>query len=139
MAIGKVAQIIGPVVDVRFPTKDTPVIGEKVDIHTPAGTSVSAEVMQDRGEGLMRCVAFNPTEGLSRGLTVFSTGEAVTVPVGKAVLGRMFNLEGQPIDDGGPIEAEEHWSIHRRPPRLSELRAMPASWKRALKFDLLLP
>ncbi|HHX36816.1 MAG TPA: F0F1 ATP synthase subunit beta [Clostridiaceae bacterium] len=140
MAIGKVAQIIGPVVDVRFPTKDTPVIGEKVDIHTPAGTSVSAEVMQDRGEGLMRCVAFNPTEGLSRGLTVFSTGEAVTVPVGKAVLGRMFNLEGQPIDDGGPIEAEEHWSIHRRPPRLSELRADAGILETGIKvLDLLLP
>ena len=103
---GTVIQIMGPVLDIRFPEENLPDLLNAIEI--PHGeNTVVAEVAQHIGDGVVRCVAMNSTDGLSRGVEAVDTGAAIRVPVGEACLGRVFNLLGQTIDDGAPMPETE--------------------------------
>lgn len=139
MAIGTVIQIIGPVIDIRFAEEQLPAIQELVTIRE-AGREVNAEVLQQRGGGVVRCVAFDATEGLSRNAAAESAGSPARVPVGDGVTGRMFDVLGRPIDGMEPPHTAEHWPIHRVAPsfvdQLPEERVLETGIK---VVDLLVP
>src|SRR5258706_10754098 len=104
--MGKVAQVIGPVVDVSFETT-LPPIYSALKIQDPArGIDLVAEVAQHLGNNLVRSIALMPTEGLVRGMAVLDTGSPIMVPVGRGTLGRVMDLLGNPVDDGGPVKAD---------------------------------
>ncbi|MBP8989706.1 MAG: F0F1 ATP synthase subunit beta [Clostridia bacterium] len=138
MASGYITQIIGPVLDVRFPQTAIPALHEAIEIMTDP--KIVAEVMQQCGDGVVRCVSFSPTDGLMRGLEAVATGEAVKVPVGDKIAGRLFNVLGEPIDDGGPVEADDYWPIHRTPPGFVEQFPEEKILETGIKvIDLLVP
>src|SRR5207248_5658301 len=118
---GKIVQIIGSTFDVEFEEGHLPAIYNALKIDTRSGAAIpihlTGEVQQHLGGSRVRCVALGSTDGLVRGMDVVDTGAPVTVPVGLETLGRVFNLLGQPIDGGPPIEAKEFRSIHREPPK----------------------
>jgi len=119
--IGKIVQIIGPVVDIRFDEENVPKIYQAVTVSFEVGgkeQTVVLEVQQHLGEGLVRAVAMSSTEGLVRGLEAIDTGNAITVPVGRGVLGRIFNVVGDPVDEKGEVSYEKRLPIHRQPPVL---------------------
>jgi len=119
--IGKIVQVIGPVVDVRFDEKKVPGIYQALTVELTIGektSSVVLEVQQHLGDGLVRAVAMSSTEGLVRGLDVTDTGDAITVPVGKGVLGRIFNVIGDPVDEKGEVTYSRRDPIHRLAPLL---------------------
>src|SRR6266849_3409759 len=123
--IGRVVQVIGPVVDVQFEEHHLPPIYTAVRIisegfETTHSLDVVAEVQQHLGEGRVRCVSMKPTEGMVRGMKALDTGQPITVPVGRAALGRVMNVLGEPVDDLGPIESEVHYPIHRPAPSLED-------------------
>ena len=121
--IGKIVQVIGAVVDVQFDADKIPEIYNalEVTLHVDGkATRLVLEVQQHLFEGLVRAVAMSSSEGLRRGMEVIDTGKPISVPVGKGVLGRILNVIGEPVDNRGPIEAEDHLSIHRNPPSLLE-------------------
>ncbi len=127
MKEGKVIQVIGPVVDVEFPQGQLPNIYNAVRIdqkEDPKGgkgaISVTLEVSQHLGENRVRAVAMSSTDGLVRGMAVTDTGGAISVPVGREVLGRLINVLGEPVDDMGPINAKKRYPIHRAAPPLDE-------------------
>ncbi len=139
MASGYVTQIIGPVLDIQFPENELPAIHEAIRIRNGALT-VTAEVMQQRGEGIVRCVSFSPTEGMMRGAEAVSTGAPVLVPVGDLMTGRLFNVLGEPIDGGGPVIASDHWPIHRPAPSFAEQYPESRALETGIKVvDLLVP
>ena len=152
MAVGRVVQIIGPVIDCEFDKGDIPRINEAVKIvidptlmnedgqvTDPAAVCV-AEVLQQRGGGVVRCVSFNPTEGLMRGLPAISTGSSVKVPVGEKIAGRLFDALGNPIDEAGPLSAEDYWPIHRKAPSYVEQYPTESMLETGIKvIDLLVP
>ena len=107
MASGYVTQIIGPVIDIRFLKQEVPAIHEAVEIRGDNSLTV-VEVMQQRGDGVVRCVSFSPTEGLMRGMEAIATGSPLKVPVGEEIAGRLFNVLGEPIDSAGPVTAADH-------------------------------
>ena len=107
MSKGYVTQIIGPVIDIRFPAEQLPAMHEAVRIQD-GDKIITVEVMQHRGEGIVRCVSFSPTEGMMRGCEATTTGGPVTVPVGDKITGRLFNVLGETIDDGGPVIAADY-------------------------------
>jgi F-type H+/Na+-transporting ATPase subunit beta len=115
--MGHIIQIIGPVVDIAFPSGSVPNIYNAVVISgkNTAGEEmrVTCEVQQLLGDRCIRAVAMNPTEGLMRGMQVLDTGKPLMVPVGKSTLGRIFNVLGEPVDELGPVEAEQTLPIHR--------------------------
>ena len=113
--IGKVVQIIGPVIDVRFEGGELPNLLDSIEIEHE-GKKVVCEVASQLGDDTVRCIAMSGTDGMSRGMDAVATGTGITVPVGKCTLGRIFNLLGEPIDTGPEVEAEERWCIHRDPP-----------------------
>jgi len=115
-AIGKVKQVIGPVIDVEFPPDSVPEIYNALEIKLPNGTTLITEVQQQVGDNWVRTVAMETTDGLPRGVDVVDTGKPITVPVGRGTLGRLMNVLGQPLDGKGPIEAEEYRPIHREAP-----------------------
>ncbi len=120
MANGTVRRVIGTVVDVEFPSGDLPEIFNAVNIDMNGDTLVT-EVQQHLGNNWVRCLALDATEGLRRGATAEDTGSAITVPVGPATLGRIFNVIGEPLDPGETIsDDQERWPIHRQPPSYSE-------------------
>lgn len=120
MANGTVRRVIGTVVDIEFPSGDLPEIFNAVNIDMNGDTLVS-EVQQHLGNNWVRCLALDATEGLRRGATAEDTGSAITVPVGPATLGRIFNVIGEPLDPGETIsDDQQRWPIHRRPPSYSE-------------------
>lgn len=135
MALGYVTQIIGPVIDCRFPENEIPVINEAIRINHPGGF-VTVEVLQQRGDGVVRCVSFDATEGLARGSKAESLGTPVMVPVGEGIAGRMFNTLGQTIDGLGPVTAEEYWPIHRRAPSLPSNILRKPFWKPELRSSI---
>ncbi len=100
---GVIVQVIGPVLDIRFENGILPNIYNAIKIPTDSGT-VTAEVMQHLGNDTVRCVAMSSTDGLVRGMNAEDTGDAITVPVGKEVLGRIFSVLGEPVDKAGPIK-----------------------------------
>ena len=116
---GTLIQIIGPVVDVKFPG-DLPKIYNAIKIELEEGRILVAEVQQHLGNNVVRAVAMDGTDGLQRGMKVTDTGAAITIPVGKAVLGRILNVLGEPIDEAGEIVAEETAPIHREAPSFEE-------------------
>ncbi|MFB9067492.1 F0F1 ATP synthase subunit beta [Pseudofulvimonas gallinarii] len=117
MSQGKVVQIIGAVVDVEFPRENVPKVYDALKIQ---GTQITLEVQQQLGDGIVRAIALGSTDGLKRGLVAENTGRAVSVPVGAGTLGRIMNVLGEPIDEVGPIQANEFWEIHRAAPTFDE-------------------
>jgi F-type H+-transporting ATPase subunit beta len=142
-ADGRVVAIAGPVVDVEFPPNELPEINTAVDMDLELEgerITVTAEVAQQIGGGRVRCICFKPTDGLPRGATVRNTGRGVTVPVGDAVLGHVFNVVGEPLDTDSIGEAEDHWDIHRDPPDFEDLEPSVQMFETGIKvIDLLEP
>jgi F-type H+-transporting ATPase subunit beta len=139
MAKGKVAQVIGTVVDIEFPPDELPALFNAIEITTDNGQLV-LEVQEHIGNNWVRCLALSPTDGLERGIEAVDTGAALTVPVGKATLGRLFNVLGEPLDNLGTVEATEHWPIHRPPPSLEEQETTTEMLETGLKvIDLITP
>ncbi len=117
--IGTVTQVIGPVLDIRFADNELPALLNAIEI--PLGDStITAEVAQHVGDNVVRCIAMASTDGLTRGAQAVDTGAPIRVPVGEECLGRVFNLLGQPIDNGPATEAKEQWPIHRSAPSYEE-------------------
>ncbi|MFC1908821.1 F0F1 ATP synthase subunit beta [Chloroflexota bacterium] len=139
MAKGKVTQVIGTVVDIEFPPDELPELYNAVEIATDAG-KVVLEVQDHMGNNWVRCLSLSPTEGLERGAEVIDTGAAVSVPVGKATLGRLFDVLGEPLDNLGELKTEEHWPIHRTPPSFEEQETSTDILETGLKVvDLITP
>jgi len=142
--IGYISQIIGPVVDVKFPDGKLPQIYNALTIKgtNEAGQHINltVEVQQLLGDNQIRAVAMSSTDGLVRGFEVVDTGAPITVPVGKATLGRIFNVLGEPVDERGSVNAEATLPIHRDPPKLTDLETSPSVFETGIKVvDLLTP
>src|SRR5213080_2960398 len=124
MNTGNIVQVIGPVVDVEFPEgKRLPGIYNALEIAYEVNdnpTKLILEVQQHLGENWVRSIAMSSTEGLKRGMSVTDTGGPITVPVGEGVLGRLFNVTGDPVDNRGPVKFEKRYPIHRKAPDLTE-------------------
>src|SRR5574343_995044 len=117
MSSGRIVQIIGAVIDVEFPRDQVPNIYEALKV---VGAETTLEVQQQLGDGVVRSIAVGSTEGRKRGLDITRTNNAISVPVGKATLGRIMDVLGNPIDEAGPIGEEEQWEIHRAAPSYAE-------------------
>ncbi|HWC06807.1 MAG TPA: hypothetical protein VG799_06125, partial [Gemmatimonadota bacterium] len=145
--LGKVVQIIGPVLDVEFESDEMPELLTALRLdHEPGegeeGQSVhlTAEVQQHIGRNQVRAVAMSSTDGVVRGMEVMDTGSPITVPVGPETLGRIFNLLGEPIDELGPVETEERRPIHQDPPPFPDLEPKTEIFETGIKVvDLLAP
>jgi F-type H+-transporting ATPase subunit beta len=139
MAKGKVAQVIGTVVDIEFPLDELPALYNAIEIPRD-GNKIVLETQEHIGNNWVRCLALSPTDGLERGIEAIDTGAPITVPVGKATLGRLFNVMGEAIDNLGPVEATEHWQIHRSPPSFEEQETSTQMLETGLKvIDLITP
>ncbi|NMW23584.1 F0F1 ATP synthase subunit beta [Rhodanobacter soli] len=137
MSQGKVVQIIGAVVDVEFPRDQVPQVYDALKID---GTEITLEVQQQLGDGIVRTIALGSTEGLKRGLEARNTGEGIKVPVGKATLGRIMDVLGNPIDEAGPIGEQEQWVIHREAPSYADQAAATDLLETGIKvIDLVCP
>ena len=117
--IGKVIQVTGPVLDIRFPEGELPALLNAIEIDNH-GEKLIVEVAQQTGDHTVRCIAMKSTDGLVRGTDAVDTGKPITVPVGEACLGRVFNLLGETVDDQGSVTTEEQWPIHREAPAYEE-------------------
>jgi F-type H+/Na+-transporting ATPase subunit beta len=141
--IGHITQVIGSTFDVEFPEDQLPAIFNAVKIQSEnKGVKINlvGEVQQQLGGGRVRCVALGSTDGLVRGQECIDTGGPVTVPVGEATLGRVFNVIGDAVDGRGPVNAEERWPIHRDPPLLQDLSTKTELFETGIKvIDLLTP
>ncbi len=139
MENGIIKRVIGPVVDIEFDKGHLPELYNAVTVNA-AGRQITMEVVEFLGGFLVRCIAFMSTDGLSRGMAVTDTGAPITVPVGEATLGRMFNVLGEPIDEKGPVEAEKRLPIHRQPPAFTSLEPSTEIMETGIKvIDLLCP
>ena len=139
MAKGKVVQIMGTVVDMKFPQDELPAINNSIVIPMN-GSKVIVEVQAHVGNNWVRGVALTSTDGLARGAEVIDMGAPITVPVGRATLGRLFNIFGEPIDGLGEVKAEQRWPIHHPPPPLTEQETTPKMLETGLKvLDLITP
>ncbi|MEJ2420639.1 MAG: F0F1 ATP synthase subunit beta [Acidobacteriota bacterium] len=142
---GKVVQVIGPVVDVEFPVDHIPAIYNAVHITSEGFESkvpidVTAEIAQHLGEGRVRCVAMEPTDGMVRGMKAVDRGEAISVPVGKPTLGRILNVLGKPVDELGPVDAKDSFPIHRPAPTFEQQATSSEMFETGIKVvDLLEP
>jgi F-type H+-transporting ATPase subunit beta len=140
---GRVVAIAGPVVDVEFPPGALPEINQAVQMDIDVGDeriTVTAEVAQQIGEGRVRCICLKPTDGLRRGTAVVSTGTGITVPVGDAVLGHVFNVTGGQLDRAEMGEPDDHWQIHRPAPPFDALEPKALMFETGIKvIDLLEP
>ena len=144
MKHGVISQVIGPVVDVKFPEGELPKILDALSIEatTPSGSKIdlTIEVMQHTGDNTVRCVAMSSTDGLVRGMEVTALGGPIDVPVGRGTLGRILNVLGEPIDEKGPIESETRLPIHRPAPALEEMEPTTEMLETGIKVvDLLCP
>ena len=141
--VGHVTQIIGSTFDARFSEDHLPPIYNAVRVaaeNKGIKLELVGEVQQHLGGGRVRCVALGSTDGMIRGMECLDTGSPVKVPVGKATLGRVFNLIGQPVDGRGPVEAEDYWPIHRDSPEVAELSTKTELFETGIKvIDLLTP
>ena len=137
---GVLVQAIGPVIDVRFDENNIPPLLMALKVTTAQGKELTLEVVQHIGDDTVRCIAMGATEGIQRGLTVVNTGESIKVPVGKEVLGRMFNVLGQPIDEAGPFKANLTHSIYNDPPKFQDQSTQAQIFETGIKvIDLLCP
>lgn len=140
MSVGKISQIIGPVVDVRFEPGQLPPIYNALRIEREGRPALILEVAQHLGESSVRTIAMDSTDGLVRGTAVEDTGSYITTPVGDAILGRIINVVGEPVDDAGPIDAKERWPIHRPAPAFEDLSTTTEMFETGIKvIDLLAP
>ena len=142
--VGKIVQIIGPVIDAEFPSGKLPRIYNALTVKgtNSAGQnlSVTCEVQQLLGDNQVRAVAMSTTDGLVRGMDIVDTGAAISVPVGKCPLGRIFNVLGEPVDEKGPVNVTETSPIHRPAPKLVDLEVTPTVFETGIKvIDLLTP
>jgi F-type H+-transporting ATPase subunit beta len=142
--IGYITQVIGPVVDVKFPSGKMPQIYNALIVKgtNSAGreVSVTCEVQQLLGDSQVRAVSMSSTDGLVRGMEALDTGAPISVPVGAATLGRIFNVLGEPVDDKGPVATSETSPIHRPSPKLTDLETKPSVFETGIKvIDLLTP
>ena len=136
---GTVVQVVGPVLDIRFPEGQLPQLLSAIEVPNGDATIV-AEVAQHIGDNVVRCIAMSSTDGLQRGVEATDTGAAISVPVGEACLGRVFNLLGQPIDEAGPVEAQEKWPIHHPAPAYEEQESSTEILETGIKVvDLICP
>ncbi|MCI0794780.1 MAG: F0F1 ATP synthase subunit beta, partial [Chloroflexi bacterium] len=119
MATGKIVQVIGTVIDVEFPAEELPNLFDALELENE-GKKLILEVQQHVGNNWVRCLALGATEGLARGTEVTDTGQKLMVPVGPETLGRLFDVTGTPLDNLGPVEAGQHWPIHRDPPSFDD-------------------
>ncbi|MCR4568466.1 MAG: F0F1 ATP synthase subunit beta [Pseudobutyrivibrio sp.] len=138
--IGKITQIIGAVLDVSFADSELPEINDALEIKRAGGERLVVEVAQHLGDDTVRCIAMGPTDGLVRGMDVVATGAPITVPVGEATLGRIFNVLGEPIDEQPAPEGVEHSPIHRKAPTFEEQATSTEMLETGIKVvDLLCP
>ena len=138
--IGKVTQIIGAVLDVKFSEGQLPELNDAVKITRSDGTELTIEVAQHLGDDTVRCIAMGPTDGLVRGMDAVSTGAPITVPVGESTLGRMFNVLGEPIDNKPAPKAQGFEPIHRPAPSFEEQATSTEMLETGIKVvDLLCP
>ncbi len=139
MKNGKITQIIGAVLDIKFDTESLPALYNAVSIKRKNGNELIVEVAQHLGDDTVRCISMGPTEGLVRGMEAINTGSPISVPVGEATLGRMFNVTGDPIDDK-PAPDAERWAIHRQAPKFEEQATSTEILETGIKvIDLLCP
>ncbi len=137
--IGKVVQVIGPVLDIRFEDGHLPELLTAIEIMN-GDKKVTAEVAQHVGDNVVRCISMNATDGMTRGLDAVDTGSPITVPVGDKCLGRIFNLLGDAIDNQPAPDAEERWPIHRQPPSYEEQETSTEILETGIKVvDLIAP
>jgi len=141
---GKVTQVLGPVVDVEFPPGDLPEIYTALRVSNPSlgkeEGNLVLEVAQHLGENTVRTIAMDSTDGLARGGAVRNTGSPIVMPVGKATLGRILNVVGEPVDEMGPVKATDHWPIHRAPPSFTDQDVRVQIFETGIKVvDLLCP
>src|SRR5215467_12703780 len=141
---GKVAQVIGPVVDVSFGAGELPEIGTALKITNPAITdkpdNLTVEVAQHLGERMVRAIAMDTTDGLVRGMNVKNTGAPILMPVGREVLGRILNVVGEPVDERGPVQAKKFLPIHRPAPKFVDQSVKVEMFETGIKvIDLLAP
>jgi len=141
---GKIIQVLGAVVDVYFPMEGLPAIGAALKTTNRSISDVpgnlTLEVAQQLGDCLVRTIAMDTTEGLVRGNEVINTGECIMMPVGEGTLGRVMNLLGEPMDEGGPIKAVKHMPIHRLAPTIDEQETSTSILVTGIKVvDLLAP
>ena len=140
MVNGIVKKVIGPVVDVQFPAGQLPELYNAIEVTRPDGGKTTLEVVQQIGDGTARCIALASTDGISRGTAAADTGAAITMPVGEATLGRMFNVVGEPIDGKGEVKADSHLPIHRDAPPFTDIRPATEMLETGIKVvDLLAP
>ncbi|MBQ6661665.1 MAG: F0F1 ATP synthase subunit beta [Lachnospiraceae bacterium] len=138
--IGKITQIIGAVLDIRFSEGNLPEIYDAIKIQRRNGEWLVVEVAQHLGDDTVRCIAMGPTDGLVRGMEAISTGAPITVPVGEATLGRMFNVLGEPIDEKEAPQDVEYYPIHRPAPDFAEQSTDTQILETGIKVvDLLCP
>ncbi len=145
VAEGRIVQVAGPTIEVQFPEGHIPEIFNALEITSegfdvPTPINITAEVAQHIGEGRVRTIAMEPTDGLVRGMKVFDTGAPITIPVGKQTLGRMLNVLGRPVDNKGEVNTEDHWPIHRPAPAFDEQSTQLEMFETGIKvIDLLEP
>jgi len=136
-ATGEIVQVIGAVVDVEFPRDQVPNIHQALKLEEG---DLTLEVQQQLGDGIVRAIAMGTSEGITRGARVTNTGAYISVPVGKATLGRILNVLGEPIDEAGPVKTDERWPIHRQPPSYDEQAGSQELLETGIKvIDLLCP
>ena len=138
--VGKITQIIGAVIDIKFSEGNLPEINDAITIDTKDGGQLTVEVSQHLGDDTVKCIAMGPTDGLVRGMEAVATGGPITVPVGENTLGRIFNVLGQPIDNKPAPDCKEHFPIHRKAPEFSEQATDTEILETGIKVvDLLCP
>jgi F-type H+-transporting ATPase subunit beta len=143
-SMGRVTQVLGPVVDVEFPIGSLPEVYTALKLSNPGisnqADNLTVEVAQHLGENTVRCIAMDTTDGLARGLPVKSTGAPIQVPVGKETLGRILNVVGDPVDERGPVRATKYYPIHRAPPLFIDQDVRVQAFETGIKvIDLLAP
>ena len=137
---GKIVQVIGPVIDIRFDSEHLPSINNAIKVKIDDQTSMTAEVAQHIGDDVVRCIAMSSTDGLVRGMECTDTGAPIEVPVGDEVLGRMFNVLGEPIDGLGEVHAKHKLPIHRDAPTFAQQQTTSEILETGIKvIDLLCP
>lgn len=138
--IGTLVQIIGPVLDIKFPAESLPKLLNAIKITAPDGHIVTVEAAQHIGQDTVRCIAMQSTDGLVRGMEAVDTGAPITVPVGRENLGRIFNLLGEPVDRKPAVETKERWPIHRPAPSYEEQEPQTEILETGIKVvDLIAP
>ena len=138
--IGKITQIIGAVLDIKFTEGNLPEINDAIKVPTKDGKDLVVEVSQHLGDDIVRCIAMGSTDGLVRGMDAIATGAPISVPVGENTLGRMFNVLGNPIDEIDPPTGVETWPIHRKAPAFEEQATSQEMLETGIKVvDLLCP